>query len=278
MSSTLANRSWLLPGIPGVRVLEVESLPARLADAVRIGPGLEARPGAVLIAVPQIARYLITNAVAVEVLPVPRADAAAVGLFLDGPARAAVIHQRGELPLLSTTVVSPEGRCVAICGATGIGKSGVAAVLSRRGWTLVGEGVTRIALSGSHVYAHPSHQALRLWRDTCDTLGIDPTEMRRVRRQLEKFFVPVKNATEPVRLSVIAHLRSDPKVGGPEPVDPTRPLVAAYKPALAAALGNTERYEKIANAIVDECTYVVIDGGHSESLDALADHVEQALT
>jgi hypothetical protein len=266
-----------MSGIPGARVIEVESLPARLADAVRLGPGLEARPGAVLIGVPQIARYLVTNGVAIEVAATPRADRAAVELFCDSAARAALIHERGELPFLSTTIVSPNGECVALCGGTGVGKSAVAAVLIARGWSLLAEGVTRLTLNEGEVLAQPSHEALRLWRDTCELLKIDPSGMRRTRAALEKYYVPVSSTRTAMRLNSIFPLRPDKKIFGPAKEVSNRKVLEnnIYMHGLVAALAKTDAYEKIASAIMERCRLAIVEGAHAASLDELADRVEQ---
>jgi hypothetical protein len=277
MTQVQTTQTWNVPGISGARVIEVENLPARLAGAVRLGPGLEARPGAVLITVPQIARYLVTNGVAIEVASTPRADPAAVELFLDTAARAALIHERGELPLLSTTIVSPSGECVALCGGTGVGKSAVAAVLIRRGWSLSAEGVTRITLEGREAFVQPTHEALRLWRDTCELLKIDPAGMRRTRAAFKKYYVPVGSTQTSVRLGSIIRLRPDPKVFGPMPEVSNRKLLEnnTYVHPLAAALAKTVAYERIANAILEQCRFAIVDGAHAASLDELADRIER---
>jgi hypothetical protein len=226
----------------------------------------------VLIAVPQFARYLITNGVAIEVAPMPRADRSAVELFLDTAARAALIHERGELPLLSTTVVSPSGQCVAICGGTGVGKSAVAAALSMRGWLLLAEGVTRLSLIAGEVLAQPSHDALRLWHDTCAVLKIDSEGMRATRAGFEKYYVPVSATRTPARLAAIVRLRPDPKIFGPTPE-----VYNTYKHGLAAALGKTDASEMIISTIEKQCRFAVVEGAHAASIDELAGRVEKVL-
>jgi hypothetical protein len=278
MSSAQSTQTWPLPGIQGVRIMAVESLPASLAGAIRLGPGLEAKPGAVLISVPQIARYLVTNGVAIEVAPMPRADRAAIELFLDQVARAAIIHERGELPFISTTIVSPSGKCVALCGDTGVGKSAVAAALTKRGWLLVGEGITRLVLDGDDVLAVPGHDALRLWRDSCEQLEIDWAGLHRTRPGFEKFYVPVATSPAPVRVTSVIRLRPDPKIFGPTPEVSSRKLLDdyTYKSQLAGALGQTARFEEILRVLTGQCSFAFVDGAHSASLDTMADRVEEA--
>jgi hypothetical protein len=279
MVSVPAIESMPLPGIPGVRVMVVPSLPAQLAGGVRIGLGIEARPGCVLINVPQIARYLISNGVAIEVAAMPRADRAAVELFLDGPARAAAIHERGEVPLLSTAMVSPSGKGVILCGSTGVGKSAVAGALSQRGWLLVAEGVAAISLASGEPVVRPSHNALRLWRDTCELLGIDPSAMRRTRAGFEKYYVPVEAATQPVTLSSVVRFRPDPTIAGQEPEVAGRRILEdySYKHALAAAAGNAASNDRIATAVLQKCRFSLVDGAHSASLFEMANRVESAV-
>jgi len=274
-----ASGSWLLPGLPGARVIRVESLPNRLAGGIRVGPGLEAMPGSILISIQQIARYLCSNGVAIEVATMPRADPGAVETFLDGPARAALIHQRGELPLLSTTVISPQGEAVVLCGATGVGKSSVGAALSLRGWSLLAEGVTRIGLDAGQVIAHPSHTAFKLWRDTCEWLGIDTAGFRQTRADFDKFYVPATAVSHPVRVAAIVRLRPDPKVFGDEPDTSGRKLLEShsYKNELAVASGAGANQERVISAIVDQCQFLIVEGAHADPLPAVADKVAEAV-
>ena len=277
MTSAQTIRTSPLPGIPDARVIEVASLPTSLAGAVRLGPGLEARPGSVLISVPQIARYLVSNGVAIEVAAMPRADPSAVELFIDTAARAALIHERGELPLISTTVVSPRGKCVVLCGGTGVGKSAVAAALSLRGWLLLAEGVTRMTIEGETVTAQPSHDAIRLWHDTCEFLKIQTADLRPTRSGFQKYYVPVGSSEAASRVDAIIRLRPDPKLFGAAPEVEDRKLLEAhtYKHALVGALGKTDAFERIAVDLMRQCKCTVLEGAHALSLDALADQVEE---
>ncbi len=134
---TLLRWDGPVAGIPDAIVRSVAELPDHLPGAERAGMYAQATPGQLLQMVPGMARYLARDGMTIDVAAEQCADEGAVDVFLNGAVRAALIHQRGELPLHAATLVPPGGNgAVAICGPSGIGKSTLAAALSRRGWLL----------------------------------------------------------------------------------------------------------------------------------------------
>ena len=95
-------------------------------------------------------------------------------MILHTSARAALIQERGELALEATTLAAPGGRAVALCGFSGLGKSTIAAALSRRGWLLLADGVTRVTWDGTTATAWPSHGVLKLWWNACGGWAFEP--------------------------------------------------------------------------------------------------------
>src|ERR1700677_4303623 len=74
-----------VPGVPGAAVRDASNLPEHLPDAQRIDPWTETVPGAVLLTVPGIARFLVQNGTTIGVEPSSGAARGAVELFLHGP-------------------------------------------------------------------------------------------------------------------------------------------------------------------------------------------------
>ncbi len=194
-------------GIPDAIVRAVAQLPEHLPGSERAGLYAAAKPGQLLQVVPGVARYLARDGTTIDVLPESGADAGAVEIFLNGAVRAALIHQRGELPLHATSLLAPGGAAaIAICGPSGVGKSTLAVELCRRGWLLLADDTTRISWDGRQALAWPTRGALKLWRDACQTIGQDTGSLQRVRAGMEKFYLPVTSLKETTPIVAIVEL------------------------------------------------------------------------
>lgn len=269
-----------VPGIPGATIREVESLPEHLEGGKEIGPFTEARPGALLFEIPNIARYLIRDGKTIEVAAYPGADRSAVALFAHGSARATLIHQRGELPLNATTLVSPNWKCVAISGPSGHGKSTIAAELCRRGWLLVADGVTRVIWNGTMAVAWPSDTTLRLWGDACEKLGIETAGLETVRAGIGKYFYPVKTAAAPAALAAIARLRisTEPGVAYFPPNDSTQFVSeSTCRPIQIDPLGRRAEHQRLAALVGGACRVLGLDGARSVDISRVADQLARAV-
>jgi len=268
----------VVPGVPGASIRQVETLPAQLAGGTLIGPYTEAAPGALLFEVPGIARYLIRDGQSIEVEVAADADPAAVELFLHSSARATLIHQRGELPLNAATLLTPGFRCVAICGPSTFGKSTLAAELCRRGWALVADDITRVSWNGTMAVAWPSSNRLKLWRDACERNGLDVLSLQRVRRGIEKYYVPVSAAKAPAALAIVVRFRVKEEVDIVHlPPDAGASVLSegSFRPRYISPLGRREEHERMIRLVSRSCRAVTLDGARKCTIEALADRLEK---
>lgn len=267
-----------MPGIPGAAIRKA-TLPESLRDGVSIGPFTEAKPGALQFTIPRIARYRIEGGNTIDVAPLPKADPAAVALFAYGSARGTLIHQRGELPLEATTLISPQGACIALCSFSGIGKSTVAAALCGRGWTLLSDGIARITVDDRQITAWPGSARLALWRDACERLGLDTAKLVRVRRGLDKFTVDVAHTTATAPLRAIVKLRVAPSASMVE-------LPAAHRAATIVdhvfrvpqviALGTQDKYARAVTQLANDLPVFHLGGAQFRPVEEVADHLAGA--
>lgn len=100
------------------------------------------------------------------------------------------------LPLLHATTVRLESD-VAICGASGVGKSSFTAALLARGATLVADDLTALDQGCVRI----GIPRIKLWRDAALHFGHDPEGLERVHPAFEKFSlrVPVVEERRPLR-------------------------------------------------------------------------------
>jgi len=267
-----------VPGVPGAEVREVPWLAETLDGAVRAGGYSVARHGALLQTVPQIGRFLSTDGDLIEFVREADADPLAIEQFLSGSARAALIHQRGGLPLHAACLVHPaEEFAVAIAGHSGAGKSTLAAELIGRGWLLLGDDVTPLYGGSGMVMAWPSKGVLKLWRDACEQLSIDADSLRALPGERDKYLFPVLARTGPTRLGYIFLLKrgaqaSIASIEGPARLAALRTFT--YKPNYLGGLKCVESHFRISCRISAEVEMAFLnwDGPPSEGADLLVAH------
>jgi hypothetical protein len=267
-----------LCGIPGAFARQVEALPDTIPGAGKIGM-LQHTGHALLFEVPSVARYRISGGNLIEFAPARDADAGAVELFLHNSARGYLLHQRGELPLASTTLISPDFTGVAICGPSAFGKSTLAAALGRRGWKLLADGVTRVTGNAMAASAWPSDTHLGLWRDACVRLQVNLHGAVLARKGLQKFLVPMPATTEPFALAAIIGLRITPEarlVAVPPSGAPAMILEQSFRHRQLVGLGFGASHAGAVQAVAPHCRCFWLDGARRADVSTLADLVESA--
>lgn len=132
-------------------------------------------------------RILIENGSEVTIEPAPGTDLTEARALLMGPVQAVLWHQRGLLPL-HASVVGGGGRAVALAGPSGIGKSTLAAALSRKGFSVLADDICIVdTANGAEIL--PSTPRLRLWRDALDHFGIAADGLPRALSRREKYLI-----------------------------------------------------------------------------------------
>lgn len=268
----------LLPAIDDATVRLVDRLPGLPPGLTQGGPHWQAAPGAYLLTIPDVGRYLVQRGETIDIEIAAGAEPAAVRLFLLGNVRAALLHQRGELPLHAATLVPPMGKeAVALCGPSGMGKSTLAAELAWRGWRMVADDLTRVTMSGAAAIAWPGEARIKLWRDACDRLGLDIASLERVRRDMDKFFVPAASIPEPVRLRAVVRIDPSPEPGlRPAERGAALALLSenALRPRQIAALGMTADHLRVVAAVAGAVEVFHLGGGQAQPPAALAHRIE----
>ena len=171
------------------------TLPAD-ADQMTKGPIWQARPGAFLIELEGVVRYLVTGGT--DILVAPLGDAGDVASTFVSAALAPCLQQRGVATLHAAAVASQAG-AVLLLGPSAVGKSSLAAALVERGHALLADDVTGVALdAGGRPLALPAFPRQKLWAQTLDKMDWRGQAGARVRQGLEKHWVePERYCAEP---------------------------------------------------------------------------------
>ena len=163
-----------------------ETLPAGTGGTVQ-GPIWQACPGAFLIEIEGVARYLATDGK--EVLIEPHGgDADVAATFFLSAAFIPILQQRGVMTLHAAAVEYRSG-AVLLLGHTAAGKSSLAAALAGRRRALLADDVTGVVLDGrGRPIALPAFARQRLWAHTLDKMNLRGRTGAKVRRDLEKYW------------------------------------------------------------------------------------------
>jgi hypothetical protein len=119
------------------------------------------------------------------VRPAPGASARTVRLFLNGPVAAVLLRQQGFV-VLHASAVRLEGSAVLFLGASGRGKSTIAAALVQRGHRLITDDVAAVDSGTGGLLVLPGVAELKLWPDSAGALGRRAERLPRVRPGVEK--------------------------------------------------------------------------------------------
>jgi len=164
-------------------------LPSALPAPIAAGVYWQADADTFLLELPNVARFLVERS-AIRFARLGEVDAATVRMVGGGLPTAAAWVQRGCLALHAAAVATPAG-AVALAGASATGKSVLAATLAQRGYPILADEVTPLAVSDDCLLSLAAHQHAEplLWQDALTHLGLDAAALTPVRPGLPRFAV-----------------------------------------------------------------------------------------
>lgn len=180
----------------GLTIASELSLPGLVAAPEGSPIDVNIRRGAVGpeadLVIPEAGSFLVRDGREIVVDALPDIPERNVRLFLLGSAMGLLLHQRGLFPL-HANAIALDGRAIAVAGATGAGKSTLAAWFSRHGLGLVGDDVIALKPTVEGMMALPGPPRVRLWRQSLDTLGLgsEGLEPSYVDPDFDKWDLPV---------------------------------------------------------------------------------------
>jgi hypothetical protein len=245
------------PAAPDVTIGPA-NVPALLRGATVHGPTWQMTERHFLIRIPGVARFLLSEGRSIDFEAEAGADPADIPIFILGTVFGILLHQRGQI-VLHASAVALDGKAILFCGASGAGKSTMAAALVQRGLPLVTDDLCALSLgSDGTATVHPDGRQLRLWSRAIDELSLENRRGGRMRQRLEKYYVePGGIHEQPLPLGAIYALREarpphQPGIAAPNVVDAALTLRRhAYRPRLINRMGQDASYFRAAAAIAN---------------------------
>ena len=145
-------------------------------------------PNEFWLVVDGVARYHVADGQRIVVQPIG-GDVVDLGVFLVSSACAALLMQRGIVPLHASSVATAAG-AVLFLGGSGIGKSSLLTALLKRGYAMLADDATGVVVRNDCAVALPAFPNLRLWTNMLDELGWRDRAGDRVRAGVDKYWVP----------------------------------------------------------------------------------------
>ena len=176
-------------GEPDVMV-RIGATPAALPSPIVKNSSFgEVAPRAFLLAVDDVARFLVTNGRDVLVEPCGGNDYD-LGVFLTGSVFVALLQQRGVVTLHASAIETEAG-AVLFTGRPETGKSSLLGAFVRRGYAMLADDVVGVVLDAAgRPVALSAFPSMKLWGDALQELAWQG--QGRARSDLEKYIVPIE--------------------------------------------------------------------------------------
>lgn len=162
------------------------------------------RQGRLLFHAGGIGLFEISDGQRIVIDPAQGADDADLVSIVLGSCLAALLQQRHILPMHSSAIFTDRGAVLTI-GRSGAGKSTLLGGLMQAGCIMMADDVTGLVFDeGGMPIALPAFPAIRLWGDSLKLLDQDTRSLTRVRRDIEKFYLPIDRfRTDPLPIRMV---------------------------------------------------------------------------
>lgn len=167
----------------------------------------------VLLVIEGVAKYLISAGNEVLIEPFPDARQDMVRLYLLGSVLGILLHQRGILPLHGCGIIHND-RAILFLGDTGIGKSTLAEAFRRKGYKLLTDDVSALAIGADGgVDVFPAYPKINLTEESTDRFDIRVEGLPAAHPKKKKYCVPVEGgfsaAPHPLARIYVLHRSND---------------------------------------------------------------------
>lgn len=239
------RRFALLAGVPddgGAPDVTIRFAPVPEEEGRACGHFRILGPGRLDLAIPDVVRVRIAGGREMTVDMAPGAAEGALQTYLFGPAFAALLYQRGQIPLHAGAVRLDGEGAVAVAGHSRAGKSTTTRALMRAGHALFCD--DQLVVDAATGLAQAGFPALKLWGGALAHFGEEIGARAQVAQGVDKYHVAAPGGFDlsPARLRAVCILAPDAEIRAPS-------LSRMPVPEAVAALGMLAHHAYVADAI-----------------------------
>lgn len=145
----------------------------------------------VMFEVPDLAVFSIEEGRTIYFSPSALLDENKIRLYLLGSCMGILLMQRQILPLHGSAIAI-NGKAYVFIGESGAGKSTIASSFMKNGHPLLSDDVIAVSLlDGEKPWVIPAYPQQKLWQDSMNHFGMNPTEYKPLFDRETKYSVPV---------------------------------------------------------------------------------------
>lgn len=162
-----------------------------------------------LASIKEVGKFYVAKGNYILYEPAGELNIEIIKLYLLGSCMGAILYQRGILPLHGSCIKTTD-KAVIITGASGAGKSTIAAALRQKGCLSLSDDVVAVNFIDNALWAIPSYPEIKLWEDALIRMNIesDKKSLRRYKEEYTKY--ALKNVNEfynqPQEISIIIEI------------------------------------------------------------------------
>jgi hypothetical protein len=271
-------------GPPSV-VVELGPTPARLGETWAEAPYFQANARELLLWIDGLGRFHAVDGRAITIERQNGGSEIDLRAFLLGPVFAAILHQRGVLPL-HASAIERDGGAVLFVGPSGSGKSTLAAAFAQRGHRILADDVAAVVLQEGRPLVLPGYPQLKLWSDGLTRIGAATEGLPRVESRREKYGLAMleQHCGSPLPLESAYVLQPSGDAAGVEleelrGMHKLTPLLAnTYRTSfLGEADGKIPNFEQCADVARAARVVRVARPASGDTVEALAGRIEEDL-
>ncbi len=192
-------------------IIRLGKVPVHLENPSSTGVRFEASPNEFLLTLDTVGRYLVFGGKEIVIEPFDGVSLNDIRLFLLSSVFAALLHQR-EYLVLHGSCIEKDGTAIIFSGASGIGKSTLAAAFYEKGYHIICDDLSVVVFGeDDSPYVVSGIPSLKLWDDALKKLGKNTDSLVMVRETMQKYRVDIadKYWSHPLPLKQIYILGSD---------------------------------------------------------------------
>jgi hypothetical protein len=278
--STLPLPEFLAARVGCDVIVRVEERGRPALDACGQDQHFRVTPEEAVLPFKDVGVFVVRRGCEIRVIPAPGADDDLLRLYIVGTIMAALLYQRGLL-VLHASAVDVEGGVIAFLGASGWGKSSIAAALYARGHGMVADDVAAVDLDGATKTVVPALPQLKLSPEVVCSLGYDSESLIGLHSSEKKRGFRIRRgfAPHPLPLRRLYLLAKD-TAQAIESIPPSEAMVELVRHSYPTRLlqpGGPSHFRQCAHLVKDIPMYRLKRSNSIAALPDLAQLVEEHL-